>query len=35
MEAGRVRATGTHEELIAADGLYRRLATSQLLVAAS
>jgi ATP-binding cassette subfamily B protein len=35
MEAGRVRATGTHDELIAADDLYRRLATSQLLVAAS
>jgi ABC-type multidrug transport system fused ATPase/permease subunit len=35
MEAGRVRAAGTHEELIAGDELYRRLATSQLLVAAS
>jgi ABC-type multidrug transport system fused ATPase/permease subunit len=35
MEAGRLRAAGTHEELIAADGLYRRLATSQLLVPAS
>jgi ABC-type multidrug transport system fused ATPase/permease subunit len=35
MEAGRVRAAGIHEELIAADDLYRRLATSQLLVAAS
>jgi ABC-type multidrug transport system fused ATPase/permease subunit len=35
MEAGRVRATGTHDELVAADDLYHRLATSQLLVAAS
>ncbi|GLU48977.1 ABC transporter ATP-binding protein [Nocardiopsis ansamitocini] len=31
LEAGAVRATGTHEELIAADALYRDLATSQLL----
>jgi ABC-type multidrug transport system fused ATPase/permease subunit len=35
MDAGRVRAAGTHDELIAADDLYRRLATSQLLVAAT
>ena len=35
MEAGRLRAIGTHEELIAADDLYYRLASSQLLVAAS
>jgi ABC-type multidrug transport system fused ATPase/permease subunit len=33
MDAGRVRAVGTHDELIAADGLYRQLATTQLLVA--
>jgi ABC-type multidrug transport system fused ATPase/permease subunit len=32
MDAGRVRATGTHEELTLADDLYRRLAESQLLV---
>jgi ABC-type multidrug transport system fused ATPase/permease subunit len=34
MEAGRVRAVGTHEELLAADDLYRNLATTQLLVSA-
>jgi len=33
MDAGRVRAVGTHDELIAADDLYRQLATTQLLVA--
>jgi ABC-type multidrug transport system fused ATPase/permease subunit len=31
MEAGRVRAVGTHAELMATDELYRHLATSQLL----
>ncbi|MFG3255967.1 ABC transporter ATP-binding protein [Streptomyces sp. NPDC048172] len=31
MEAGRVRATGTHEELVAADPLYGELAATQLL----
>ncbi|WP_229798457.1 ABC transporter ATP-binding protein [Planomonospora parontospora] len=34
MEAGRVRAAGTHEELLAGDGLYRELAATQFLVAA-
>jgi ABC-type multidrug transport system fused ATPase/permease subunit len=33
MDAGRVRAVGTHGELVAADSLYRQLATTQLLVA--
>jgi ABC-type multidrug transport system fused ATPase/permease subunit len=33
MDAGRVRAVGTHDELIAADDLYRQLATTQLLIA--
>jgi ABC-type multidrug transport system fused ATPase/permease subunit len=33
MDAGRVRATGTHHELALADDLYRRLAQSQFLVA--
>jgi ABC-type multidrug transport system fused ATPase/permease subunit len=33
MDAGRVRATGTHHELASADDLYRRLAQSQFLVA--
>jgi ABC-type multidrug transport system fused ATPase/permease subunit len=33
MEAGRIRAVGTHDELIAADDLYRQLATTQLLIA--
>lgn len=33
MDAGRVRAVGTHDELVAADELYRQLATTQLLVA--
>ncbi|KWT63832.1 ABC transporter ATP-binding protein [Streptomyces albus subsp. albus] len=32
MEAGRVRATGSHEELVGADALYRELAQTQLLV---
>ncbi|CAL9660427.1 Multidrug resistance ABC transporter ATP-binding_permease protein BmrA [Streptomyces sp. enrichment culture] len=32
MESGRVRATGTHEELLAGDSLYRALAAGQLLV---
>ncbi|MCQ8774544.1 ABC transporter ATP-binding protein [Streptomyces telluris] len=31
MEAGRVRAVGTHEELLAHDTLYRGLASTQLL----
>ncbi|NYE46783.1 ATP-binding cassette subfamily B protein [Spinactinospora alkalitolerans] len=33
MDAGRVRAVGTHAELVAADELYRDLAASQLLTA--
>src|SRR5512132_2382832 len=33
MDAGRVRAAGTHDELIRSDNLYRRLATTQLLAA--
>ncbi|RKN03765.1 ABC transporter ATP-binding protein [Streptomyces radicis] len=32
LEHGRVRGTGDHRELVEADGLYRELATSQLLV---
>ncbi|MFI2415435.1 ABC transporter ATP-binding protein [Streptomyces sp. NPDC018947] len=32
MESGRVRTTGTHEELLTRDALYRRLAATQLLV---
>ncbi|MGI5160360.1 ABC transporter ATP-binding protein [Microbispora sp. CA-102843] len=32
MEAGRVRAWGTHDELVAADELYRELAATQFLV---
>jgi ABC-type multidrug transport system fused ATPase/permease subunit len=35
MDAGRVRAVGTHDDLIAADDLYRQLAATQLLVAES
>jgi ABC-type multidrug transport system fused ATPase/permease subunit len=35
MDAGRVRATGTHHELASADDLYRRLAQSQFLLAES
>ncbi|MFJ7159867.1 ABC transporter ATP-binding protein [Streptomyces sp. NPDC101118] len=31
MEAGRVRAVGTHTELLGTDALYRELATTQLL----
>ena len=31
LDAGRVRAVGTHEQLLAADDLYRRLAATQLL----
>ncbi|AQT70518.1 ABC transporter ATP-binding protein [Streptomyces sp. fd1-xmd] len=31
MDAGRVRAVGTHAELLEADALYRELATTQLL----
>ena len=33
MEGGRVRAWGSHEELLATDELYHRLATTQLLTA--
>jgi ABC-type multidrug transport system fused ATPase/permease subunit len=33
MDGGRVRATGTHNQLTLADDLYRRLAESQFLVA--
>jgi ATP-binding cassette subfamily B protein len=33
MEEGRVRAAGTHDELMATDDLYRQLATTQLLAA--
>jgi ABC-type multidrug transport system fused ATPase/permease subunit len=33
LDAGRVRAAGTHRELLAADDLYRQLATTQLLAA--
>ncbi|MFH8662182.1 ABC transporter ATP-binding protein [Streptomyces afghaniensis] len=32
MDSGRVRATGTHEELLARDALYRKLAATQLLL---
>ncbi|WP_245674796.1 ABC transporter ATP-binding protein [Herbidospora cretacea] len=32
MEAGKVRASGTHDELIAQDDLYRELAATQFLV---
>jgi ABC-type multidrug transport system fused ATPase/permease subunit len=35
LEEGRVRAAGTHEQLLAADDLYRQLATTQLLAAES
>jgi ABC-type multidrug transport system fused ATPase/permease subunit len=35
MDAGRVRAVGTHDDLVAADDLYRQLAATQLLVAES
>jgi len=34
MEKGRVRAVGTHEELLTADPLYARLAATQLLTSA-
>ncbi|GGT10166.1 MULTISPECIES: ABC transporter ATP-binding protein [Streptomyces] len=34
MDAGRVRATGTHEELVAEDELYAELAATQLLLPA-
>ena len=33
MEAGRVRAVGTHDELVETDDLYRQLAATQLLAA--
>jgi ABC-type multidrug transport system fused ATPase/permease subunit len=33
LEAGRVRAVGTHDDLLATDDLYRELAASQLLAA--
>ncbi|MFC7644525.1 hypothetical protein ACFQX6_30330 [Streptosporangium lutulentum] len=32
MEAGRVRAVGTHGELLAGDDLYRELAATQFLL---
>lgn len=32
VDSGRVRATGTHEELLARDALYRKLAATQLLL---
>ncbi|MFJ9621455.1 ABC transporter ATP-binding protein [Streptomyces sp. NPDC101181] len=32
MDAGRVRATGTHEQLLSKDALYRELAATQLLL---
>jgi ABC-type multidrug transport system fused ATPase/permease subunit len=35
MDAGRVRAIGTHDELIKTDDLYRQLAETQLLTAES
>ncbi|WP_079083797.1 ABC transporter ATP-binding protein [Streptomyces longwoodensis] len=35
MNAGRVRAVGTHAELLETDALYRRLAATQLLTAGS
>jgi ATP-binding cassette subfamily C protein len=34
LDGGRVRATGTHAELVAGDRLYRRLAETQLSSAA-
>jgi ABC-type multidrug transport system fused ATPase/permease subunit len=33
MDAGQVRAAGTHDELLGTDGLYRQLAATQLLAA--
>ena len=33
LDHGRVRATGTHGELLAADALYAELAATQLLAA--
>ncbi|HEU4329853.1 MAG TPA: ABC transporter ATP-binding protein [Lapillicoccus sp.] len=35
MDAGRVRAVGTHTELLGEDGLYRELATTQFLATAT
>jgi ATP-binding cassette subfamily B protein len=35
MDAGRVRAAGTHDELLATDDLYRQLAATQFLAAES
>jgi ABC-type multidrug transport system fused ATPase/permease subunit len=35
MDAGRVRAAGTHDELLASDDLYRELAATQFLAAES
>ena len=35
MDGGRIRAVGTHDELLAADEVYRGLAATQLLVPAS
>jgi ATP-binding cassette subfamily C protein len=35
MDAGRVRAIGSHTELVSQDPLYRELAATQFLVAAS
>jgi ATP-binding cassette subfamily C protein len=34
MDAGRVRAVGTHADLVTADELYAELATTQFLVPA-
>jgi ATP-binding cassette subfamily C protein len=34
MDGGRVRAVGTHAELVAQDRLYAQLAATQLLTAA-
>ncbi|MGW1207991.1 ABC transporter ATP-binding protein [Streptomyces cyaneofuscatus] len=35
MDAGRIRATGTHEQLLGKDALYRELAATQLLLPAN
>ena len=31
LDTGRIRSTGTHDELLASDDLYRALATTQLI----